>query len=126
MLCEKKKDILGGGGGGGGSDRVMLLNLITRYADAHVDLCIKIMSLCSNLLLIYFFIYLFIHSFIHLFIYQFTVNMSKSVSHPISTRDYNISPRAEGPMADIGRGLIWGVNQILTCIVVFIIYLNFR
>ena len=53
---------------GGGSDRVMLLNLITRYADAHVDLCIKIISLCSNLLLIYFFIYLFIHSFIYLFI----------------------------------------------------------
>ena len=46
--------------------------------------------------------------------------MAKSVSHPISTRDSNISPRA-----DIGRGLIWGVIQISPCIVVFIIYLNF-
>ena len=51
--------------------------------------------------------------------------MAKSVSHPISTRDSNISPRAVGPRADIGRGLIWGVIQISPCIVVFIIYLNF-
>ena len=29
--------------------------------------------------------------------------MAKSVSHPISTRDSNISPRAVGPRADIGR-----------------------
>ena len=31
--------------------------------------------------------------------------MAKSVSHPISTRDSNISPRAVGPRADIGR--VW-------------------
>ena len=51
--------------------------------------------------------------------------MAKSVSHPISTRDSNISPRVVGPRVDIGRGLIWDVIQILPCIVVFIIYLNF-
>lgn len=33
--------------------------------------------------------------------------MTKSVSHLISTRDLNISPRAKGQRPDIGWGLIW-------------------
>ena len=35
--------------------------------------------------------------------------MSFFISHVISTRDAHISPRAEGPRANMGRGLIWHV-----------------
>lgn len=43
--------------------------------------------------------------------------MTKSVSHLISTRDLNISPRAKGQRPDIGLRVDLGVIQILTCIV---------
>lgn len=36
--------------------------------------------------------------------------MAKSVLHPISTRDSNISPRVEGQRADVGRGLVPGMG----------------
>lgn len=49
--------------------------------------------------------------------------MAKSASHPISTRDSNISPRAECQRADIGRGLIWDVIQILPCIILYLLYM---
>ena len=52
--------------------------------------------------------------------------MAKSVSHPISTEDSNISPKAVRPRAHIDRGVIWGVIQISPCIVVLIIYLNLK
>ena len=45
--------------------------------------------------------------------------MSKSVSHVVSTREPNITPRG-----DIGWGLIQHVIQILTCNVHYIIYFN--
>jgi len=35
--------------------------------------------------------------------------MAFFISHVLSTRDIHISPRAEGPRAYIGRGLIWHV-----------------
>jgi len=38
--------------------------------------------------------------------------MAKSVSHAVSTRDTNISPRAKGPKDDIGWRLIQHVIWI--------------
>ena len=35
--------------------------------------------------------------------------MAFFISHVISTQDAHISPRAEGPKANLGRGLIWHV-----------------
>ena len=56
--------------------------------------------------------------------YQAIVNRQKMihVSHLISTRDSNTSPIDYGPCVDIGRGLMQGVIQILTCVVVFIFH----
>ena len=50
--------------------------------------------------------------------------MSKSVSHAVSTRKHYLIPRATVQRADIGRGLIRHVIQILTCNVHYIIYFN--
>lgn len=46
--------------------------------------------------------------------------MTKSVSHLISTRDLNISPRAKGQRPDIGWGLIWVLYRFWH--VLFILY----
>ena len=50
--------------------------------------------------------------------------MSKYVSHAVSTREPNITPRATGPRGDIGRGLIRHVIEILTRNVHYIICFN--
>ena len=50
--------------------------------------------------------------------------MSKSIVHAVSIREPYITPRANGPGNDIGRGLIRHVIQILTCNVHYIIYFN--
>ena len=51
-----------------------------------------------------------------------TYNMAFFVSYPISTRDSHISPRAKGPRADMGRGLIWGMIRKMSYHNLFIIY----
>lgn len=59
--------------------------------------------------------------------------MTKSVSHLISTRDLNISPRAKGQRPDIGWGLIWVLYRFwhvlffcyFTCIFEKIIFIYF-
>ena len=59
-----------------------------------------------------YFIYVIICPLYHmLFIYVIFIDyyMAFFISHVISTRDAHISPRAESPSANMGRGLIWHV-----------------
>jgi hypothetical protein len=50
--------------------------------------------------------------------------MSFFISHVISTWDAHISPRPEGPRANMGRGLIWHVIWKMPYHNLFIIYFN--
>ena len=50
--------------------------------------------------------------------------MAFFISHVISTRDAHISPRAEGTMANMGRGLIWHVIWKMAYHNLFIIYFH--
>ena len=57
--------------------------------------------------------------------------MTFFVSYPISTQDSHISLRAEGPRADMGRGLIWGMirkmsyhNPFIICFLLLLFCLS--
>ena len=51
--------------------------------------------------------------------------MAIFISYPVSTRDTHISPRAEGPRADMGQGLLWGMVWKLPCHNLFITQFSF-
>ena len=53
---------------------------------------------------------------IKIHIYNKNNNTWRNLYHTPYQPSINISPRAVGPRAVIGRGLIWGVIQILPCI----------